>query len=97
MRKVDYAYIVLLTVITILLLLLVLKPDPKPPQSKQYSEVVCDVTYETGIVAVGNNFLQNPKKTAKALKDFGAPIEAKLKDGWVLLPTNIQGIICFAR
>ena len=28
MRKVDYAYIVLLTVITTLLLLLVLKPDP---------------------------------------------------------------------
>ena len=41
MRKVDYAYIVLLTVITILLLLLVLKPDPNSHQGKQYSEAIC--------------------------------------------------------
>ena len=102
MRKVDYAYIGLLTVITLLLLLLVLKPDPKPPQPPQYSEVVCEinVTFETG-VAVGLNGWSKKKKAkvarAKALKDFGAPIETKLKDGWVLLPTNLQGIICFAR
>ena len=102
MRKVDYAYIVLLTVITTLLLLLVLKPDPKPPQSKQYSEVVCeamliDLKHGKGFVSM----MWNKKKTKKgerALKAVADPIEAKIKDGWMVLPMNFDpSIVCFAR
>ena len=102
MRKVDYAYIVLLTVITILLLLLVLKPDPKPPQAKQYSEVVCehlitDMDNALGLVQLFKK--RRSKAKAKALKALAEPIEARLKDGWVMItePHFETSLACFAR
>ena len=102
MRKVDYAYIVLLTVITTLLLLLVLKPDPKPPQAKQYSEVVCEhlITDMDNAFGLAQTFKKRRSKAkAKALKALAEPIEAKLKDGWVMImePIPQTSIVCFAR
>lgn len=43
MKKIDYIYISLLSVIIFLLILLVLRPTPKPPKPKRYSEVQCDL------------------------------------------------------
>ena len=99
MRKVDYAYIVLLTVITILLLLLVLKPDPKPPQPKQYSEVVCEHLITDAFKLGDLSPMARKSRRLKALKAFAKPIEARLKDGWVMImePPPQTSIVCFAR